>query len=161
ILLSSPIALGQDPDLRANLDLQLDLDEGVLHGVEEIALVNSSTLPLTKVPLVLYPNRFRTLDPAINDFNFDRYHSPRFDDGGIRRDAPPAAGGRPVSSEPPLSPSTPGGPWGGARPAPPVAPGAVARVRVRFTTKIPDRFGPFGRRDRTALVEGGVWPYVP
>jgi hypothetical protein len=161
VLIASPIALGQDPDLRANLDLQLDLDEGVLRGVEEIALVNSSTLPLTKVPLVLYPNRFRTLDPAINDFNFDRYHAPRFDDGGIRLDDVTTPDGRAMSIETPLYPSMPEGTYVGARLDPPVAPGAVARVRVRFTTKIPDRFGPFGRRDRTALVEGGVWPYVP
>src|SRR5437588_184985 len=87
------------PEATYTLSLAIDPATGEIQGEGEIALVNSSALPLDRVPLVLYPNRFARQDPRISDVNFARYYSYRFHAGEIRLERVVGAGGVPCELE--------------------------------------------------------------
>src|SRR5271156_1985660 len=77
-------ALAGEPDASYDLSLSIDPESGLVVGEGQIALVNSSAIPLERLPLILYPNRFATLERRVNDVNFERYYSYRFHGGGMK-----------------------------------------------------------------------------
>src|SRR5688500_14846349 len=120
-----------------SLDLDLDVERSELTGTAVIAIVNTGTRPLDRVPLVLYPNRFREIGRAISAFSFDRYYIPRFNPGSIELERVVGPGGRELVVEPIDTPGMPRGTWVAAKLEEPVPPGGTARISVRFRTVIP------------------------
>lgn len=123
--------------------------------------MNSGSFPLDRVPLVLYANRFRELDRRIQDETFGRYYSYGFHPGEIRLEKLTGPRGESLDFELRRMPTMPEGTYVHVLLREPVAPGATVRIGVGFRTLVPDRFGPFGRRGKRVVLEGGVWPFVP
>jgi hypothetical protein len=155
------LAAEPPPEVSYRMQLAIDPETGVIVGEGDVALVNSSAAPLDKVPLVLYPNRFEAIDPRITDVNFGRYYSYGFHPGSLKIERVTAPGETPLDLEVPESPVLPPGTYALVKLAKPVAPGETARFSVRFTTRVPDRFGMFGRRGERLILEGGYFPAVP
>src|SRR5579871_2597923 len=162
-LAASERASAEEPAPEASYRILLEIDpqEGEISGVSEIALTNSSSLALDRIPLVLYPNRFRTIDRAIDDTNFERYYSFRFHPGDMTLSSAEADDGTPLAIETPATPAMPRGTYVTVALREPLPPGKTAHVRLRFQVNVPDRFGMFGRRDSRIITEGGAWPMIP
>jgi hypothetical protein len=160
---ASRTARAQDraPEVSYRFDLNASVVDGEILGRGEISLVNSGTFSLDRVPLVLYPNRFRTQDPRIRDETFGRYYSFRFHSGEIRLESVTDARDRPLEIEARRLVGFPEGTYIHVKLREPVRPGATVRLKVAFKTVVPDRYGMFGKRGRRLILEGGVWPLVP
>ena len=159
LLLAPGRSHAADPLASYTFSLEIDPESGLVVGEGEIALVNSSAGPLERLPLILYPNRFATQDPLVNDVNFERYYSYRFHPGDMKLVRLVGAGGVPCDFE--VLEGMPAGTYVAVKLPEPVPPGKTARIGVRFETRVPDRFGPFGRRSGRLVTEGGLWPLVP
>ncbi|MBI3723486.1 BamA/TamA family outer membrane protein [bacterium] len=149
------------PEASYRISLEVNRETGEIKGASEIALLNSSSRPLGRLPLLLYANRFRVQDPAIDDTNFERYYSYRFHPGEMRLGSIRDASGKALELSLPAVPGMPSGTYAEVVLEEPVAPGKEARVRVEFVVRVPDRFGMFGRRGSRVVLEGGAWPLVP
>ncbi|MEZ0230038.1 MAG: hypothetical protein ACAI25_15545, partial [Planctomycetota bacterium] len=100
VLLASPAArAGGEPEATYTFTLSVDPRTGIVTGDGHIAFTNSSATPLDRVPLILYPNRFATRDPLLNDVNYGRYYSWRFDAGAIKLERIVGPGGVPCDIE--------------------------------------------------------------
>jgi hypothetical protein len=159
VLLAPQAYAGGDPLASYTFSLEIDPESGLVVGDGEIALVNSSTRPLEQLPLILYPNRFLTQDPRVNDVNFERYYSYRFHPGDMKLVRLVGAGGVPCDFS--VLDGMPSGTYVAVKLPEPVPPGKTARIGVRFETHVPDRFGLFGRRSGRLVTEGGLWPLIP
>jgi len=147
-----------DPEVGYRVFLSVDPESGIVKGEGEIAFTNSSSLPLERIPLILYPNRFREPDPRIRDVNFERYYSPVFNPGHMTIERATVLGEGECAVE--QLDGLPAGTYAALRPKEPLAPGAKVTVRLRWEVLVPDRYGLFGRRDGRLLAEGGLWPMV-
>jgi hypothetical protein len=159
IVLFTTAARAGDPEASYTFTLSIDPATGTVTGEGEIAFTNSSTQPLAALPLLLYPNRFRTVDPHINDVNRERYYSYRFHEGDILLSRVTGAGGLPLDVA--ALEGMPEGTYAQVKLGAPLAPYGTVRIGVRFETHVPDRFGLFGRRGDRLVAEGGLWPMVP
>ncbi|MBX3470599.1 MAG: BamA/TamA family outer membrane protein [Planctomycetes bacterium] len=159
--LAAPAAA--DEGVECRWDATLDPDASTLEVSGVVRVRNDGPTPLQRLPLVLYGNRFRTLDPAINDITYDRYYAPFFDEGRMDLRWARAADGRSLTIEPGPDEARPF--WHAVTVdvvlAEPVEPGAWAEVHLLARLRVPSRLGPFGRRGRRLVLEGGWHPYVP
>lgn len=150
------------------VDAALDPAARTIAGTITIRVVNGNAAPLADVALVLYPNRFATPDPAIDDLTRPFvYPREAFVAGGITIDGLEVAA------------ATGGGVWtplGAPRleaigrhdatlaraslPAP-LPRGAAAMVRMRFTTVLPERYGVFGVAEGRVTALDGWFPALP
>ncbi len=148
------------------VDATLDPDARTITGSVEAAVVNTARVPLGEIALVLYPNRFATPDPRVDDVNRP-YVYPReeFVAGGISvehltlvRDGASA-----VALGDPRLDAVDGFPATLLRVALPVplAPGASAVLRADFRTVLPERYGPFGVADGRVTAVDGWFPTLP
>lgn len=143
-------------------DLHLHLDKGVLKGRGVLRIKNTGRRAISTLPVVLYPARFRKLDPAINDVNFDRYYVRWFRPGDMRIDSARTVDGKPLKVAPAHKEAKlPRGTVVRITLPKPVQPGAWAELALAFTVRIPERLGTFGQRSRRVTLEGGALPYVP
>jgi hypothetical protein len=132
-----------------------------LRGSVETTIRNPTVQPLREIVVLLFPNRFATVDEGINDANRPFvYPREDFDPGGmtvsdVRIDGQPAVSKR----------TTPPGMAAGCVLAvelpTPISPGATATVRMQFATTVPTRFGAFGEFEKMLTAVGGWYPYVP
>lgn len=158
--LSLPAAAG-DFEVEYRFDLRFDLSAARYAGRGTLRVENRSAVPLASIPLVLYPERFREVDPAIDDINFDRYYSPRFSPGGVESLEAWTEEGRPLEVLPNEVPDLPRGASVGVALARPVPPGEAVTIRIAFAVQAPSRLGTFGFRDERFVLDGGALPYVP
>lgn len=149
------------------VDATLDPAARTIAGTVEVRFTNTSDAALSDVALVLFPNRFATPDPAIDDLNRPFVY-PRevFVAGGITVEgievqAAPDAGWAAVGS--PRLDAVDGFAATLLRaPLPaPLAPGASATLRARFTTTLPARYGVFGVADGRVTALDGWFPTLP
>ena len=147
--------------LRPQYRLQATVAPGKpqVEGVVEVGFTNTTARTLQEAVFFLFPNRFSTVDPRINDF-YRQYLYPEkaFDPGGMQllevRDGGTLASAVPVS-HPPLPPNTI------VRvPIADLAPGATRRLTLRFRTDVPHRFGSFGEFEQQLTLIGGWYPYL-
>lgn len=150
-----------EPVQEARFRLELDVEQRRLAGEGTLRVFNRGTKPLSRLPLVLYPARFRTLDPEITDLTFRRYYTRWFDEGDVKLTRA-AAAGAPLKRTPAhLRAQTPPGTALWLTLPQPLAPGASVELELAFELRIPARLGSFGEdRDRVVL-DGGFLPYVP
>ncbi|MCC6764307.1 MAG: hypothetical protein IT293_06560 [Deltaproteobacteria bacterium] len=151
------------------VDAALDPAARTITGTVQVRVINTSAAPLADVALVLYPNRFATPDPAIDDINRPFVY-PRevFVAGGVTLDG--------LESAPTATPDAAWTPLGAGRleaigrfdgtllrvalPEP-LPPGAAVAVRARFTTVMPERYGVFGVADGRVTALDGWFPMLP
>lgn len=175
LALLAPALRAQEPPVRARFDVAVDLEEHEVRFTGELSITNQGPRPLDVVPLVLYGNRFRALDPAITDFAYDRFYAPWFDAGRVRDLRVAGDDGASLA----LEPTTDGAPDPGeleddledegpgaavvvhVRLKAPLAPHATTVLQVGGTLEVPSRLGPFGHRGRRLVLEGGWLPWVP
>src|SRR5205085_11947054 len=137
-------------DRTYDVAVAIEPDARTIHGTVKAQFTNTAAVPVRDVALLLYPNRFAGAEPGLNDLNRP-YVYPREEPvpGGIAVDTLDAA----VAPEAVLAPvvdvrtdAVDGWPRTLLRatlPAP-LPPGRSAMVRARFTSILPQRFGPFG-----------------
>jgi len=148
------------PEVRYRYGVVVEPDTGELRAKGVISVHNAGDTPLTSLPLVLYPNRFRELDPAITDVNVDRYYVRFFDWGRAELEGVRRLGGGSLSTRPHPAP-LPAGVAVEVLLDPPVVPGGRLDLEVDYTAYIPERLGAFGRHEGRWTLEGGWLPYVP
>jgi hypothetical protein len=147
------------------VDARLDPDARTIAGSVVIRVTNTASRPLSDVALVLYPNRFAAPDPAVDDVNRPFiYPREDFVAGGITVDGIETASGGAWNA------TAPGrleaiGPFASTLLrvplATPLAPRATLSMRVRFTTVLPERYGPFGIADGRVTALDGWFPTLP
>jgi hypothetical protein len=147
------------------VDARLDPDARTIAGSVTMRVTNGAAVPLRDVALVLYPNRFATPDRAVDDVNRPFiYPREDFVAGGMTIEG--------VETER-------GGAWSATAPgrleaigpfastllrvplATPLAPGATLSLRARFTTVLPERYGPFGIAEGRVTALDGWFPTLP
>ncbi|MDC3379179.1 hypothetical protein OAX78_02745, partial [Planctomycetota bacterium] len=163
LLLAAPIQ-AQD-DVSYTVELTLDAENATLTGTAALTLTNTSDAPLSSVPLVLYPNRFREIDPAIDDFNFDRFYVPWFTHGHLDLTRVTNAEGQELTLTTPESPDLhaeiPRHVLTLVTLSAPLAPGETLQLDLAFSGEVPERLGTYGHRDERFVLEAGFVPYVP
>ncbi|MCA8921158.1 MAG: hypothetical protein KDD82_05080, partial [Planctomycetes bacterium] len=153
-------AVAAPPAVGYRLGVILEPDTGEVRAQGVIRVENRGAEPLSRLPLVLYPNRFGDLDPAITDVNVDRYYVRFYDWGSARLERIERLGGGKLFTRPHPAPL----PEGVAVEVvldPPVAPGEAVELSVDYSAYVPERLGSFGRHDGRWILEGGWLPYVP
>lgn len=157
------VRVAADEGVEYRWEAALDPDAATLDVEGVVRVRNDRPVPLLRVPLVLYGNRFRHIDPAITDITFDRYYVPFFDEGRLDLRGVRAPDGRALRVEP--GPGEPLPYWTALTVEvvlpEPVPPGEWAEVHVTARLHVPSRLGPFGHRGRRFVLEGGWHPYVP
>jgi hypothetical protein len=161
-LLVAPRAAA-DEGVEYRWDVVVDAEEATVDVEGVVRVRNDGELPLTRVPLVLYGNRFREVDPAITDITFDRFYAPYFDEGRHELQWVRALDGRPLAVEPGPDEAQPSADAVAVDVVlvEPVEPGAWAELRLAARLHVPKRLGTFGHRGRRLVLEGGWHPWVP
>ncbi|MGE0708971.1 MAG: BamA/TamA family outer membrane protein [Planctomycetota bacterium] len=160
-LLAASSAARADPPVtqEARLRLKLDVEQGRVRGEGTLTVRNTSQAPWPRVPLVLYPARFRELDPEITDLNFDRYYARWFSRGDARLRRLEDEQGHPLETRPAAGVPDGVGVW--VELGAPLAPGATRTLSLAFEVQLPKRLGTFGRDRDRIVADGGLLPYVP
>lgn len=159
--LSLSAARAQDPPCVVTADLKVDLEAGTIEGDATLSLRWDGKEPLSEVPLVLYPNRFREPDPAITDVAWDRFYPWWFDEGRCDLVWVRGADHRPLAWRELELPGAPVGTALSLTLPTPLQPGQRALLRVRWRIDVPSRLGTFGVRAGRLVADGGLLPYVP
>ena len=128
-----------------------------LEGTVEVAFTNHSARPLTEAVFLLFANRFSVADDHLTDFSLPLVYPDRVFDPGRLELLEILDAGVPARSEPYPVPGVPSGTYVRV-PIAPLPPGETRRLRLRFRTTVPERYGTFGaaRGELTAL--GGWYP---
>ncbi len=155
------------------VDAVLDPDARTITGVFEVGFSNHAHRPLEEVALVLYPNRFARAEPGINDLNRPFVY-PRevLVPGGITvedlettpgtraavrsLDAFRRAGASRLESIDGWVDTLLRVPLPAA-----LLPGESMRLRARFRTVLPERYGPFGVAEGRVTALAGWFPFLP
>ncbi|MEZ6188884.1 MAG: BamA/TamA family outer membrane protein [Planctomycetota bacterium] len=149
------------PDVWYRYGVVVEPDTGEVRVRGVVSVRNPGEEPVSHLPLVLYPNRFAELDPAITDVNVDRYYVRFFDWGHARLDALRRRGGGSVVTSPHPAPALPEGVALDVALDPPLEPGGRVDLELEYSAYVPERLGSFGRYDGRWILEGGWLPYVP
>lgn len=152
-----------DEGVEYRWDVVVDAEEATVDVEGVVRVRNDGEAPLLRVPLVLYGNRFREVDPAITDITFDRFYAPYFDEGRHELRWVRALDGRPLAIEPGPDEAQPAADAVAVDVllAEPVEPGRWAELRLSARLHVPKRLGAFGHRGRRVILEGGWHPWVP
>jgi hypothetical protein len=136
------------------LEARVDLEARTIHGTLELELQR----PAEKLVFALFPNRFASDEGTVDDMTrYYVYPSGTFSPGGIQI---LAASGR-DDAEGAWHPldlrrlSPPGAPQHSFLE---VMPGSASRIRLRFVTQVPERYGPFGATEYGLTAVGGWYP---
>lgn len=129
---------------------------------------NHSLQPQHELLWMLFPNRFATPGPGINDLTRPFvYPYQEFDPGGLRITAahllPPPSSGAPavaLTVRPHAAPGVPNGCIAATGLPAAIAPGASVAVELEFETTLPNRFGTFGYFEDILTAIGGWHPYL-
>lgn len=154
-----PLHAAEEPlGQRGRFELTLGEEGESLSGKGSLELRNLSPNHVQRLPLVLYPARFRTLDPEIDDVVFDRFYTRWFQAGDMRLSKLESGG---VALEAKEVEGFPAGSALWVRLPRPLAPGAWLRLELEFSLKVPERLGTFGREGGRLVLEAGFLPYLP
>jgi hypothetical protein len=140
------------------IDATVSVDPARVDGSAEIVFTNHSDKTLREVVLFTFPNRFATPDADVNDLSRPFIYPEQEFDPGAQEILEVLDGGRSAATEVVADAAIPGT----ARRAAiaPLAPGETRRLRVRFRTEVPHRFGTFGEFEKQLTLVGGWYPYL-
>ncbi len=150
---------------RVSIDAVIDEKGAHLAGTVEISLRNNTGAPLNKIPLWLYPNRFRRTNPKLDDRMIRWIYPSGESEGGMAISAPVWNGTLLPDRTIELRPLPPRGrdpkvddviAW--VFLPTPLEPGVAGTLRLDFSVEIPERRGRFGRHRGTVSLGGGWFP---
>ncbi len=154
-LRSSPaVAVSERP--RYEIQASVSLEPAVIEGTTTISFTNHSSATLRDAVVFLFPNRFAQAN-QLNDLALPFVHPEKeFDAGSLTLidvlDDGYATTYRPVDEVRSGS---------AVRiDIAPLKPGTSRRLRLRFRTRVPHRFGGFGEFERQVTLLGGWHPYL-
>lgn len=143
------------------LTATLDAATGTIRGNVTIRFVNDGREPLRRTYLRLYPNRFLHDGDEINDITrMHVYPENEFSPGSISVDTAAASDGTPLAVRIVGRDETPAQTVLEVDLATAVPPGATTSVTLGFTTRLPERYGPFGRTELANTAVAGWYPYL-
>ncbi|MBI3594353.1 MAG: hypothetical protein HY200_05285 [Nitrospirae bacterium] len=125
-----------------------------------VTFVNSSTVPLKSITMMLYPNRYLTPPSALPQEIYNRSFPKRFSRGKMDLFDARDSSGRLLTIQ------CPGTTLGQnvvceIQLVKPIIPGKFTTLSLSFTTLIPERLGEFGFFKSTVSLAGGWHPYLP
>ncbi|HXJ20627.1 MAG TPA: hypothetical protein VMT03_10365 [Polyangia bacterium] len=154
--LAATPARADTPDPDVDISVTLDPGAGTLGGHVRLRVTNRSDVPITEVPLWLYPNHLAERSAALNDVNYHWLYPGLFSPaamtiGDVRVNGTAASvtladtpAGAQTIARVPLAPGLP--------------PGASASLEIDFSVRVPQRFGGFGCDRRRCRFMGGFYP---
>ena len=152
---------GFDP-LSRKYEVEADFrafETGTVSVRVEAEIRNESDRPIDELLWVLFPNRFRTELPNLNDLNYRRIYADGFSPGGIEIEDL-RVGSRPAKMEPASADGVPSGTLERLRLPESLAPKAIVTISIRYRLQIPKKYGSFGRYRGRLTMSGGWVPYV-
>lgn len=166
------------PKLRYHIKLSLDPQNHELSGRVSIHYRHDGRQPLTRLPLVCYPERFREAHRLLSDRNFHRYYPRRHQVGALsvslltrqhpkygrllledvrnRRSSTETRMPDPYGDK-----SFPRGLIRAVHFQRPLRRGQQVSLELSFRCQVPKRYGAFGHVEGRGRVEGGFHPFVP
>lgn len=140
------------------LDLQYEIDATVsaqeVQGTAMVSFRYQGEAEQDSFLFLLYPNRYETIAPEINDLNYFRIYPTGFNPGSMTVEVNTGRIRRLPREE------FPGHAFASWTPEEPVEPGELVQVKMSFHTRIPEKFGTFGAWRRVMLVSGGWYPML-
>ncbi len=127
-------------------------DGSTVSGTVHVAFHNRGPAPLDHLVLLLYPTRFRRVEPELNDLTFPRVYPGPFDPGDMVLTG--------ADVEPVDFGLAPEGTYVRLPLDEPVEPGGIAEIDLTFETTVPRRFGTFARHQWMVCLNGGWTPQV-
>lgn len=159
LLLQSPARAEQAPDWSLKIEASADSREGTIAGRAWVTLWNPSLQPLSTMRLFVYPEYYAD-KPLLDDILWERVYPGLWEPGALglgfvshsREDGGSSAlswrrleGGAPIVE---IQLPTP------------LLPGESVTVAVPFLTRVPHKYGTFGRA-REILTASGGWHPIP
>ncbi len=141
----------------------VDLESREIAGTVEIRMRNSVGKELREIRLALYPNHYLKPSPFINDVNYEWVYPRTFNPGFIEVEdlRLKAAAAHEMKAAFGNAGGAEDKTWLSIALSPPLPPGAEAVLTVRFRTKVPEKFGPFGFYDGLLTAAGAWYPCLP
>lgn len=144
------------PPSHYNITAGFNAEKTALIGRVRIEFTNHSKTQLTQLPLITFPNLFLTPPSNLNDVNYEWIYPQRFNPGQMTVQSGPASDGEKSTDATEVQALRR---W--IQLAQPLAPGAKTTLQLTFTTKIPKKYGSFGRYLDAVTLNGGWYPYLP
>lgn len=141
-------------NVTAAVDVAVSQDLSTVGGVVDLELTNTSELDLDEIPLWVFPERLRQAPATLDEVTEPRLFPSGFDAGSCRITAAHVAGA-------PVSVRSAGPQVRMLKLPRALPPGDRVEVRVAFETRVPLRFGPFGRAAGQLTMDGGFFPRPP
>lgn len=152
-----------DPAVQATVEATLSEDSSLLTGTVTLHITNDTGIPLTRIPLWLYPNRFAEINSQLNE-GMRRWFYPKGVSRGGMTIANPRWGGVGIDDGSIAYRSLY---VGGASTPDMIAevplcdtlqPGVSGALEVDFEVRIPARRGRFGRHRHVVMLAGDWFP---
>ncbi len=139
------------------IDATYQQEEHQIVGQEKITFSNQSTKPVSELYIFLYPNLYRRKHPDLDTQFYRKAYPINFNSAGIEIHSLKDASGETL----PFFPS----PYQNSiiikiNLSKPVEPLDDFDLFIKFTTKIPQKWGPFGYYDNLIALQGGWYPYL-
>jgi len=149
------------PEARYEIDAAVDVHRSIIVGTENLLVKNTTLQPINELYFFLYPNQFETKNQHLNEVNY-RWHYPSgFDRGWMKlEEIRSGPGGDSLELKLVSVEHVPAGTIGLVSLSSPLEPGEETTLEIDFETKVPHKFGPFGRFRNTLTVQGGWYPYL-
>ncbi len=138
-----------------NLCFEINIENHTIIGKEEIIFENTSNKNLSSLLLMLYPNRYSKKQTYLNEINFERFYPKRENFGNMKiteleinnevYDAKFFAKNS-ETLEIPLKKE--------------LKSNEKIKLKIKWITKIPEQFGPFGYFEDQISLNGGFYPTI-
>ncbi|MFQ5588884.1 MAG: BamA/TamA family outer membrane protein [Nitrospiria bacterium] len=126
-------------------------------GREEISFTHQGAEPISELYLFLYPNLYLHKHPQLEAHFYRKAYPVAFNPAGIEIHAIADASGAALAFSPDVAPNQT---IIKVILNQPLAPGEKLQLSVKFTTKIPEKWGPFGYYEDLTALQGGWHPYL-
>ncbi|MCB0308116.1 MAG: BamA/TamA family outer membrane protein [Bdellovibrionales bacterium] len=123
-------------------------------------LINQSDVALREIPIVLYPNRFKSELPNLNDLNYRLVYPDGFSAGEINILNATVSGER-AKITPTKDAEFPSGTLSIVELQKPLSPGQTQEIRFNCILRVPEKYGAFGWYKKQITLSGGWYPYIP
>ncbi|MEZ4705144.1 MAG: BamA/TamA family outer membrane protein [Bdellovibrionota bacterium] len=130
--------------------------------VQDTTLTNQSSVAITMVEWLVYPNRFSKPLPRLGDLNYHRIYPHGFSKGSIDFSSIQNSDGEDVRSTfvPGSFLAMPEGISYTQHLKKPLQPGQSISIQMSYTLKVPNKLGSFGFYRNILTLSGGWTPYV-
>jgi hypothetical protein len=151
----APVSHAEEPPIALNVAVRLTADLATLDGQVEVTLTNVTATALDRVPLWTFPERLATPPSGMPEVEGPNMFPRGFDPGAMRLIGVSTRQHSELHIERRSREVTE------VVLKEPLPPGESVTLRVRFETRVPRRYGPFGRVGDQLMLDGGAVPRPP